>query len=103
MWIFLIEIAGTILSLGGWFALHSFWLLLAGSLMVLAFDLMMSTSGGQLKNYGLSVILLIAGGIIGGIGGYGIPESALLFFSFYSAVTVLLKLILILLALLDNE
>ena len=103
MWIFLIEIAGTILSLGGWLVLHSFWLLLAGSLMILVFDLMMFTSGGQIKNYGLSVILLIAGGIFGGIGGYGIPESALLFFSFYSAVTVLLKLILILLALLDNE
>ena len=103
MWIFLIEIAGTILSLGGWFALHSFWLLLAGSLIVLAFDLLMFSSGGQLKNNGLSVILLIAGGLFGGIKGCGIPESALLFFSVYSAVIVLLKLILVLLAVLDNE
>ena len=102
MWFFFIEIAGTAISLCGWFAMHSFRLLLAGSIMVLGFDLLMSSSGGQLKHNGLSVVFLIIGGIIGGINGYGIAETALLSFSVYSAVFVLLRLILVLLAVLDH-
>ena len=103
MWIFLIEIAGTVISLCGWFAWHSFRLLMIGSIMILAFDLLMFSSGGQLKHSGLSVVLLAAGGIIGSISGYGTAEAALLFFSVYSAVFVFLRLILVLLAVLDHE
>lgn len=103
MWIFLLEIAGAILSLGGWFGFHSFWLLLAGVILIIAFDCIMSSSGGQFKSLKFSIFLVIAGAIAGGLTQYGILASAMLAFSFYSALLVVLKLILLFMGMLDRE
>ena len=102
MWIFLIEIIGVLLSLCGWFGLHVFGLLFAGSILIMIFDVLMSSSGGQIKNYGISILLLVAGGVFGGMSGYGVLTSALLAFSVYSAVILILKLILFILAVLNR-
>ncbi len=103
MWIFLLEAAGVLLALCGWSVYHSVWLLLAGVVMILIFDAMMSSSGGQLKSNRLSVFFLLAGGIAGAATGYGILTASLLAFAAYSAVIVLFKVILLTLAVLDRE
>ena len=103
MWVFLVEIAGVVMALGGWFSMHSFPLLLTGSLLIIVFDLLMSSSGGQLKPYGISVFLLAAGAVVGKLTAYGVLTTALLFFSLFSAGIVLFKLILLMLALFDDE
>lgn len=103
MWIFLVEIAGVLLSLFGWFGFHSFGLLAAGSILIVIFDVLMSSSGGQIKNYGLSILLAVAGGVFGGLSGYGILTAALLAFSVYSAIILILKMILLILAVMNRE
>lgn len=103
MWIFLVEFVGIAVALGGWYGFQSFGALLAGSVLIAVFDILMFSSGGQLKHPGLSIFLLAAGGITGAITGSGILVTALLFFSVYSAVFLILKLILLLLAAFDHE
>ena len=103
MWIFLVELAGAVMALGGWFILHSFWCLLAGVILIIFFDILMSSSGGQLKSWILSILLPAAGGLIGGLTDHGILTTAMLFFSVYSAVILMLKLCLLMLAALDRE
>lgn len=103
MWIFLVEITGVVMALGGWLGMHSFPFLLIGSLLIVVFDMLMSSSGGQLKPYGISVFLLAAGAIIGKLTAYGILTTALLFFSLFSAGIVLFKLILLMLAVFDKK
>lgn len=106
MWIFLLDIAGVILSLGGWFGLHSFWLLLAGIILTGLFDCLMSSSGGQLKSFKLSVISVVIGAITEGVLQGGIPgilAGAMLGFAVYSALLVVFKLILLFIGMLDKE
>lgn len=103
MWIFIIEAAGVLLSLCGWFAFHSFWLLITGVILILIFDAFMSSSGGQLKSLVLSLVFILGGGIAGALTGCGVVTAALLAFSVYSAFVVLLKLILLTLAVLNRE
>ena len=103
MWILLVEIAGALTALCGWFIFHAFGLLLTGSVLIAVFDALMSSSGGQLKSPGLSLLLLAAGAIVGGVSGYGILTAALLFFSIYSALFLRLKLVLLVLAVMNDE
>ena len=103
MWILLVEIAGVLTALCGWFIFHAFGLLLTGSVLIAVFDALMSSSGGQLKSPGLSILLLAAGTIVGGVSGYGILAAALLFYSIYSAFFIILKLVLLVLAVLNEE
>ena len=103
MWIFFIEAAGDLLSLCGWFVFHSFWLLAAGVVLVLIFDALMSSSGGQLKSSILSLVFILGGGIAGALTGFGVVTAALLAFSVYSAFIALMKLILLALAVMDRE
>ena len=103
MWIFLVEIAGAVTALCGWFVCHSFAALLIGSILMGIFDMLLYTAGGQLKSYGLSLLLLIGGGIVGALSGYGSLTMALLFFAVYSAVVIVMKLILFVLAMLNQE
>lgn len=103
MWIFLLEILGVVLALAGWFGLHSLPMLIIGAVIVIAFDLLMSSSGGQIKSFGLSAVLLIVGAIVGGLTGWGIVQTALIFFAVYSAIVVVFKLILLVLASADDE
>lgn len=103
MWILLVEIAGVLTALCGWFVFHAFGLLLTGSVLIAAFDALMSSSGGQLKSPGLSLLLLAAGTIAGAVSGYGIPATALLFYTIYSALFVVLKLVFLVLAVMNEE
>ena len=91
------------MALCGWFGFHVFWPLATGSLLIIAFDALMSSSGGQIKHFGVSFRRLAAGGVIGRLTGYGILVTSLLAFSIYSAVVLILKLLLLLLAVLDQE